>query len=182
MKVYLLIISLLVMSFISCTKNTGITVTKPESNLILSKMQSGTWQNATANGNTLTITGNNGYDGNYTFDSPVLAIGGVYKNDSAVGNSYILTVPMGPDLAVVEMNKEGKEAVDAILDVLDKEGGEAVIGNLINSIMQNGAANIDLSDADKILANTNLPKEKYEQIKNILIASSGGFKDGDIIN
>lgn len=181
MKVYLLIISLLVMSFISCTKNTGITVTKPESNLILSKMQSGTWQNATANGNTLTITGNNGYDGNYTFDSPVLAIGGVYKNDSAQ-DSYILTVPMGPDLAVVEMNKEGKEAVDAILDVLDYEGGEAVIGNLINSIMQNGAANIDLSDADKILANTNLSPEKYEQIKNTLIASSGGFTGGDIIN
>ena len=181
MKVYLLIISLLVMSFISCTKNTGITVTKPESNLILSKMQSGTWQNATANGNVLTITGNNGYDGNYTFDSPVLAIGGVYKNDSAQ-DSYILTVPMGPDLAVVEMNKDGKDAVDAILDVLDKEGGEAVIGNLINSIMQNGAANIDLSDADKILANTNLSPEKYEQIENTLIASSGGFTGGDIIN
>ena len=181
MKVYLLIISLLVMSFISCTKNTGITVTKPASDLILSKMQSGTWQNATANGNALTITGNNGYDGSYTFDSPVLGIGGVYKNDSAQ-DSYILTVPMGPDLAAIKVDQNGKDAVDAILDVLDDEGGEAVIGNLINTIMQNGAANIDLSDADKILANTNLSPEKYEQIKNILIASSGGFTGGDIIN
>ena len=182
MKVYLLIISLLVMSFISCTKNTGITVTKPGSDLILSKMQSGTWNEANVDGNTLTITGNSGYSGNYTFDSPVLGIGGVYKKDSASGNSYILTVPMGPDLAVINVDQNGKDAVDAILDVLDDEGGEAVIGNLINSIMQNGAANIDLSDADKILANTNLSPEKYEQIENILIASSGGFTGGDIIN
>ena len=181
MKVYLLIISLLVMSFISCTKNTGITVTKPGSDLILSKMQSGTWNEANVDGNTLTITGNSGYSGNYTFDSPVLGIGGVYKNDSDQ-DSYILTVPMGPDLAVINVNQKGKEAVDAILDVLDDEGGEAVIGNLINSIMQNGAANIDLSDADKILANTNFPKEKYEQIKNILTESSGGFKEGVVIN
>ncbi|WP_020004033.1 hypothetical protein [Brachyspira innocens] len=180
MKVYLLIISLLVMSFISCTKNTGITVTKPASDLILSKMQSGTWQNARADGNTLTITGSNGYDGSYTFDSPVLGIGGVYKND--IDGNYILTAPMGNELAVVTINQNGKEAVDAILDVLDDEGGEAVIGNLINTIMQNGAENIDLSDADKILANTNLPKEKYEQIKNILTASSGGFKEGVVIN
>ena len=180
MKVYLLIISSLVMSFISCTKNTGITVTKPESNLILSKMQSGNWANAKVNGNTLNITGVDGYNGNYTFDSPVLGIGGVYKND--IDGNYILTAPMGNELAVVTINQNGKEAVDAILDVLDDEGGEAVIGNLINTIMQNGAENIDLSDADKILANTNLPKEKYEQIKNILTESSGGFKDGDIIN
>lgn len=180
MKAYLLIISLLVMSFISCTKNTGITVTKPDSNLILSKMQSGTWQNAAANGTTLTITGNNGYDGSYTFDGPVLGIGGVYKNNT--DGSYILTAPMGADLAVVTINQNGKEAVDAILDVLDDDGGEAVIGNLINTIMQNGAENIDLSNADKILANTNLPVEKYEQIKSILTASSGGFTGGDIIN
>ena len=63
MKVYLLIISLLVMSFISCTKNTGITVTKPESNLILSKMQSGNWANAKVNGNSLNITGVDDYNG-----------------------------------------------------------------------------------------------------------------------
>ncbi|WP_300753739.1 hypothetical protein [uncultured Brachyspira sp.] len=181
MKVYLLTISLLVMSIISCTKNTGITVTKPGSDLVLSKMQSGDWQNAKADGNTLTITGNNGYDGNYTFDSPVLGIGGVYKKDDG-SSDYILTVPMGPDLAVVTLNQEGKKAVDAILDVLDDEGGEAVIGNLVNTVMQNGAENIDLSNADEILAGTNLPPEKYEEIKNILTASSGGFKDGDIIN
>ncbi|PCG20231.1 hypothetical protein [Brachyspira sp. G79] len=181
MKAYLLTISLLVMSIISCTKNTGITVTKPGSDLVLSKMQSGTWQNAKADGNTLTITGNNGYDGNYTFESPVLGIGGVYKDDSAE-NSYILAVPMGPDLAAIKVDQKGKDAVDAILNVLDDEGGEAVIGNLINNIMQNGAENIDLSDADKILANTNLPREKYEEVKSILTASSGGFMGGDIIN
>lgn len=180
MKVYLLIISLLVMSFISCTKNTGITVTKPGSDLILSKMQSGTWNEANVDGNTLTITGNSGYSGNYTFDSPVLGIGGVYKKDSS--SDYILTVPIGPDLAVVTLNQKGKEAVDAILDVLDDEGGEAVIGNLVNTVMQNGAENIDLSDADEILAGTNLPPEKYEEIKNILTESSGGFTGGDIIN
>lgn len=190
MKLYLTIIFLLVMSFVSCTKNTGITVTKPGADLILSKMQSGYWTGATVTegGNKLNISGSpNGSNGennngNYTFDSPVLGLGGVYKNDTPSGNGYdyILTAPVGPDLVVVQMNQQAKDAVDAVLDILDDAGGEAVIGNLVTEIMNTGGK-IDLSNADKILSNTNLPAGKYEEVKKILEASSNGFSNAETI-
>ncbi|MEI0699496.1 hypothetical protein R4K92_11260 [Brachyspira intermedia] len=182
MKLYLTIIFLLVMSFVSCTKNTGITVTKPGADLILSKMQSGNWNGVTVTGNSLGIQGSTSSDGNYTFDSPVLGLGGVYKDDTVSGNGYdyILTAPVGLDLVVVQMNQQAKDAVDAVLDILDDAGGEAVIGNLVTEIMNTGGK-IDLSNADKILSNTNLPAGKYEEVKKILEASSNGFSNAETI-
>lgn len=184
MKLYLTIIFLLVMSFVSCTKNTGITVTKPGADLILSKMQSGNWNGVTVTGNSLGIQGSTSSDGNYTFDSPVLGLGGVYKDDTVSGNGYdyILTAPVGPDLVVVKMNQDGKAAVDAILDILDDEGGESVIGNLIKEVAGSGG-NINLSDPEKILAGVNIPQEKLDQIKNILqtSANNNGFTDPETI-
>lgn len=179
MKLYLTTFLLLVMSLVSCTKNTGIVITKPGSDLILDKMNSGSWNGAQVSngGNNLNIsTGQN--VGDYTFESPVLGLGGVYKNDN--GTDYILTAPIGNELAVVNMNQEAKEAVDAVLDILDDAGGEAVIGNLISTVLEQ-KDNIDLSNPDKILADTNIPKEKYEEVKNILSNSANGFTKGEVI-
>ena len=161
----------------SCTKDYGVKVTKPGADLILSKMQSGNWAGASANGDKLSInTGNNA--GDYTFDSPVLGIGGIYKDSNG---KYIMAAPTGSELYVVEMDENAKKAVDAILDVLDDEGGEAVVGNLISSIMDKGAENIDLSNSDEILKGTNLSAEKKAEIENILKNSQGGFKNGEAI-
>lgn len=179
MKQYFIFILLSIMSLVSCTKNTGIIVTKPGSDLILDKMNSGTWAGAKAEGNNLNISVSTDYQGNYTFDSPVLGIGGIYKNDKG---GYILTAPIGSDLAVVGLTPEAKKAVDAVLDVLDDAGGEAVIGNLINTVIKEGADKIDLSNPDKILAGTNITMEKYEEVRSILERSQGGFKTGEIIN
>lgn len=179
MKQYFIFILLFIMSLVSCTKNTGIVVTKPGSDLILDKMNSGTWAGAKAEGNNLNISVSTDYQGNYTFDSPVLGIGGIYKNDKG---GYILTAPIGSDLAVVGLTPEAKKAVDAVLDVLDDAGGEAVIGNLINTVIKEGADKIDLSNPDKILAGTNITMEKYEEVRSILERSQGGFKTGEIIN
>ena len=177
MKQYVLFILLSIMSLVSCTKNTGIIVTKPGSDLILDKMNSGTWAGAKAEGNNLNILGGTEYNGDYTFESPVLGIGGIYKDINNNGN-YILTAPVGSDLAVVGLTQEAKEAVDAILDILDDAGGEAVIGNLISAVIDNGADKIDLSDSDKILAGTNLTPDKRAEVEAILKASSGGFSNG----
>lgn len=169
------IISIILM--ISCTKDFGVKVTKPGADLILSKMQSGNWAGASANGDKLSInTGNNA--GDYTFDSPVLGIGGIYKDSNG---KYIMAAPAGSELYVVEMDENAKKAVDAILDVLDDQGGEAVVGNLISSIMDKGAENIDLSNSDEILKGTNLSAEKKAEIENILKNSQGGFKNGEAI-
>ncbi|MCZ9892665.1 hypothetical protein OFR29_10290 [Brachyspira hyodysenteriae] len=147
---------------ISCTKDYGVKITKPGADLILSKMQSGNWQNATVNGNNLTLSSNSKNDENYTFEEPVLGIGGIYKDDK---DGYIMAAPAGNELYVVKMDADAKKAVDAILDVLDDEGGEAVVGNLISAVLDNGADKIDLSDSNKILAGTNLPPEKELKLK-----------------
>ena len=169
MKQYFIFILLSIMSLISCTKNTGIIVTKPGSDLVLAKMHSGNWNGAKADGNNLTITGGELNQGNYTFDSPVLGIGAMYEDGNG---QYLLSVPMGPDLVLVKVTQDGKNAIDAVLDVLDDAGGEAVIGNLVNVIVKDGADNIDLSNPDKILAGTNISMEKYEEVKNILMSSN----------
>lgn len=171
MKQYFIFILLSIMSLVSCTKNTGIVVTKPGSNLILDKMNSGTWGGAAVSdgGNRLDINNSqNGNEGSYTFDSSVLGIGAMYKDQNG---GYLLTVPMGPDLVVVKVDQSGKNAINAVLDVLDDAGGESVIGNLVNVVVKEGADNIDLSNPDKILAGINIPMEKYEEVKNILMSS-----------
>lgn len=162
---------------ISCTKDYGVKITKPGADLILSKMQSGNWQNATVNGNNLTLS-NSKNDGNYTFEEPVLGIGGIYKDDKG---GYIMAAPAGNELYVVKMDADAKKAVDAILDVLDDEGGEAVVGNLISAVLDNGADKIDLSDSNKILAGTNLPPEKRAEVEKILANSKGKFQGGEAI-
>ncbi|WPC37141.1 hypothetical protein PQQ32_09645 [Brachyspira hyodysenteriae] len=162
---------------ISCTKDYGVKITKPGADLILSKMQSGNWQNATVNGNNLTLS-NSKNDGNYTFEEPVLGIGGIYKDDKG---GYIMAAPAGNELYVVKMDEDAKKAVDAILDVLNDEGGEAVVGNLISAVLDSGADKIDLSDSNKILAGTNLPPDKRAEIESILKKSNGKFTNGEAI-
>lgn len=164
---------------ISCTKDYGVKITKPGADLILSKMQSGNWSGAAANGNKLEITGGKNNNGSYTFEEPVLGIGGIYKDDSNGG--YIMAAPAGDELYVVKMDEDAKKAVDAILDVLDDEGGEAVVGNLISAVLENGAEKIDLSNSDKILAGTNLPADKRAEIESILKKSNGKFINGEAI-
>ncbi|MEI0476600.1 hypothetical protein [Brachyspira pulli] len=179
MKTLSIILTISLLLITSCTKDYGVKITKPGADLILSKMQSGNWSGAKANGNNLTISGSSGnLNGDYTFEEPVLGIGGVYKDSNG---GYIMTAPVGDQLYVVKMDEDAKKAVDAILDVLDDEGGEAVVGNLISAVIDNGAENIDLSNADKILANTNFSPEKRAEIESILKNSNGKFTDGEAI-
>ena len=176
-KIFIILI-LTILSLNSCTKDFGVKVTKPGADLILSKMQSGNWAGATANGNKLTISDGGSLNGDYTFEEPVLGIGGIYKDSSG---KYIMTTPVGDTLYAMEMNADAKAAVDAILDILDDAGGEKVVGNLISAVIDNGADKIDLSDSDKILAGTNLTPEKKAEVEAILKASSGGFLNGQAI-
>ncbi|EKV57397.1 hypothetical protein [Brachyspira hampsonii] len=179
MKILSIISFISVILITSCTKDYGVKITKPGADLILSKMQSGNWAGAKADGNTLTISGSSGtLNGSYTFEEPILGIGGVYKDSNG---GYIMAAPSGNELYVVKMNEEAKKAVDAVLDVLDDDGGEAVVGNLISAIIDKGADKIDLSNSDEILKGTNLTADKKAEIENILKNSSGGFTAGEAI-
>lgn len=162
----------------SCTRDFGVKVTKPGADLILSKMQSGNWPGVTVNGDKLTIGGSSKNKGDYTFEEPVLGIGGIYKDSN--GN-YIMTAPTGDGLHVVKMNGDAKKAVDAILDIVDDEGGEAIVGNLLNTVVNSKDGNIDLTNTDEILKGTNLSPDKKAEIENILKKSNGGFTQGETI-
>ena len=185
----ILIISFLLL--ISCTKDFGTQITKPGADLILSKMQSGKWSGATASGNSLNISNGGSLNGDYTFEEPVLGIGGIYKDEEPVlgiggiykdnSGNYIMATPVGDTLYAIKMNAEAKAAVDTILDILDDAGGEAVVGNLISAVIDNGADKIDLSNSDKILAGTNLTPDKAAEVEAILKASANGFSSGEAI-
>ena len=178
MRKTFIILILAILSLNSCTKDFGVKITKPGADLILSKMQSGNWAGASASGNKLNISNGGALDGDYTFEEPVLGIGGIYKDSNG---KYIMTTPVGDTLYAMEMNQQAKEAVDAILDILDDAGGEAVIGNLISAVIDNGADKIDLSNSDKILEGTNLTPDKRAEVEAILKASSNGFSNGQAI-
>ena len=178
MRKTFIILILAILSLNSCTKDFGVKITKPGADLILSKMQSGNWAGASASGNKLNISNGGTLDGDYTFEEPVLGIGGIYKDSNG---KYIMTTPVGDTLYAMEMNQQAKEAVDAILDILDDAGGEAVIGNLISAVIDNGADKIDLSNSDKILEGTNLTPDKRAEVEAILKASSNGFSNGQAI-
>ncbi|ASJ21136.1 hypothetical protein [Brachyspira hampsonii] len=179
MKTLSIISVIFIVLIASCTKDYGVKVTKPGADLILSKMQSGNWAGVKADGNTLTISGSSGnLNGSYNFEEPVLGIGGIYKDSKG---EYIMAAPAGSELYVVKMTEDAKKAVDTILDVLDDEGGEAVVGNLISAIIDKGADKIDLSNSDEILKGTNLPADKKAEIENILKNSNGGFTAGEAI-
>ncbi len=178
MRKTFIILILSILSLNSCTKDFGVKITKPGADLILSKMQSGNWAGASASGNKLNIASGGSLDGDYTFEEPVLGIGGIYKDSNG---KYIMTTPVGDTLYAMEMNQKAKEAVDAILDILDDAGGEAVIGNLISAVIDNGADKIDLSNSDKILEGTNLTPDKRAEVEAILKASSNGFSNGQAI-
>ena len=179
-KVYLYIVFIVMIGIfaISCTKDYGVKVTQPGADFFLSKMQNGTWDGAKVSGTSLTITGgSDSLNGNYTFDSPILGVGGVYKGND---NKLIVAVP-GPDgLVVAETDEKGKEAIDAILGVVGEEGGEKVISNLVGQISSSNG-NIDLSDADKILAGTDLPPDKRAEVEAILQQSGDSFTGGQTI-
>lgn len=179
MKKISIILTFSFLLLISCTKDFGVKVTKPGADLILSKMQSGKWSGATASGNSLNISNGGSLNGDYTFEEPVLGIGGIYKDDSS--GKYIMATPVGDTLYAMEMDANAKAAVDSILDILDDAGGEKVVGNLISAVIDNGADKIDLSDSDKILAGTSLTPEKRAEIEKILQDSAGGFKNGQAI-
>lgn len=161
MKNIILIAIIILTFFISCRKST-LKITEPEPSFFLDKMKGGDYTNGndsfkvSDDGKNITIgSGNN--TNNYTFESDIMGIGGIYQD--ANSSNYIGVVPIGGSMYTVSMDKNEKEALTKIIDVVGKEDSLKVIEGL--SKVNGGKLN-----ADSITQNLN--PEKKAEVEDII--------------
>ena len=174
MKNIILIAIIILTFFISCRKST-LKITEPEPSFFLDKMKGGDYTNGndsfkvSNSGNNITI-GNGSNTTNYTFESDIMGIGGIYQD--ANSSNYIGVVPIGGSMHTVSMSKEQKEAVTKIMDVV----GEADSLKVVTEILSNG--NGGKLDTDSITQNLNPEKKaKVEDIIKQYGLDKNKFKD-----
>ena len=177
MKNIILIAIIILTFFISCRKST-LKITEPEPSFFLGKMKGGDYTNGDGNdsfkvsndGKNITI-GSGSNTNNYTFESDMMGIGGIYKD--ANSSNYVGVVPIGDSMHTVSMSKEQKEAVTKIMDVV----GEADSLKVVTEILSKG--NGGKLDADSITQN--LDDKKKAEVKKIIEESGlndkNKFKD-----
>lgn len=170
MKNIILIAIIILTFFISCRKST-LKITEPEPSFFLDKMKEGDYTNGndsfkvSDDGKNITIgSGNN--TNNYTFESDIMGIGGIYKD--ANSSNYVAVVPGGDSMYTVTMDKNEKEAVTKIIEVVGKEDSLKVIEGL-------SKVNGGKLDADSITQN--LDAKKKAEVEKIIKDSGLSGKD-----
>ena len=153
MKNIILIAIIILTFFISCRKST-LKITEPEPSFFLDKMKDGNYGgfNVSNGGNTVNI-GNT----NYTFESDIMGIGGIYKD--ANSSNYVGVVPIGGSMHTVTMNKNEKDALTKIIDVVGKEDSLKVI---------EGLSKVDGGKLDTEAITKNLDEKKKAEVKKII--------------
>ena len=167
MKNIILIAIIILTFFISCRKST-LKITEPGPSFFLGKMKDGNYGgfNVSNGGNTVNI-GNT----NYTFESDIMGIGGIYQDTNS--SNYVAVVPVGDSMYTVTMGKKEKEALTKIIDVVGKEDSLNVIKELSNG---NGGKldteaitkNLDdkkKAEVKKIIEDSGLDKNKFKDYK-----------------
>lgn len=172
MKNIILIAIIILTFFISCRKST-LKITEPEPSFFLDKMKGGDYTNGndsfkvSNDGKNITIGSNN-----YTFESDIMGIGGMYQ-DKTNSSNYVAVVPGGDSMYTVTMDKEQKEAVTKIIDVVGKENSLKVVTEILSK------GNGGKLDADSITQN--LDDKKKAEVKKIIEESGlndkNKFKD-----
>lgn len=170
MKNIILIAIIILTFFISCRKST-LKITEPEPSFFLDKMKGGDYTNGndsfevSNDGKNITIgSGNN--TNNYTFESDIMGIGGIYKD--ANSSNYVGVVPIGGSMHTVTMGKNEKEALTKIIEVVGKEDSLKVIEGL-------SKVNGGKLDADSITQN--LDAKKKAEVEKIIKDSGLSGKD-----
>lgn len=165
MKNIILIAIIILTFFISCRKST-LKITEPEPSFFLDKMKGGDYTNGndsfevSNDGKNITIgSGNN--TNNYTFESDIMGIGGIYQDTNS--SNYIGVFPIGDSMHTVSMSKEQKEAVTKIIDVV----GEADSLKVVKDILSNGGK----LDANSITQN--LDAKKKAEVEGIINGLNG---------
>lgn len=151
MKNIILIAIIILTFFISCRKST-LKITVPGPSFFLDKMKEGKYGGFEVKngGNTVNINGKD-----YTFESDIMGIGGIYKD--ANSSNYVGVVPVGDSMYTVSMDKNEKDALNEIVQVVGKENSGPVIQEILTN---NGKL-----DADSITKN--FPDKKNE-VENII--------------
>lgn len=152
MKNIILIAIIILTFFISCRKST-LKITEPEPSFFLDKMKDGNYDGFEVKngGNTVSI-GNT----NYTFESDIMGIVGIYQ-DKTNSSNYVGVFPIGDSMHTVSMDKNEKDALNEIVQVVGKENSGPVIQEILTN---NGKL-----DADSITKN--FPDKKNE-VENII--------------
>lgn len=179
MKNIILIAIIILTFFISCRKST-LKITEPGPSFFLDKMKGGDYTNGDGNdsfkvsddGKNITIGSGSNTTNNYTFESDIMGIGGIYQGNNS--SNYIGVFPFGDSMHTVSMGKEQKEAVTKIIDVV----GEADSLKVVTEILSNGnggkldteaiTKNLDdkkKAEVKKIIENSGLDKNKFKDYK-----------------
>ena len=178
MKNIILIAIIILTFFISCRKST-LKITEPEDSFFLDKMKGGDYTNGDGNdsfnvsngGKNITI-GNGSNTNNYTFESDIMGIGGIYQD--ANSTNYVAVVPAGDSMYTVTMDNKQKEAVTKIIDVVGKENSLKVVTEILSkgnggeldteAITKNLDAN-KKAEVEKIIKDSGLDKNKFKDYK-----------------
>lgn len=145
----IILIAIIILTFvISCRKST-LEVTKPGASFFLGKMKDGNYGGFEVGngGNTVKFNGKD-----YTFDSDIIGIGGIYTNSS----DYVAVVPVGDSMHTITMDKNEKDALNDIVKVVGKENSGPVIQEILTN---NGKL-----DAEAITKNFPDKKTEVEDI------------------
>lgn len=171
MKNIILIAIIILTFFISCRKST-LKITEPGPSFFLDKMKGGDYTNGTNSfevkngGNTVNIDGKD-----YTFESDIMGIGGIYQDKSNSSN-YVAVVPVGDSMYTVTMDKNEKDALNDIVKVVGKENSGPVIKEILTNngkldaeaITKNLDAN-KKAEVEKIIKDSGLDKNKFGDYK-----------------
>lgn len=141
---------------ISCTVS-KLEITKPDSSFFLSKMKDFGDLKSSNGGQTISIKGTN-----YTFEKPIAGLGGVYKGTNEKGeDNYMIVVPAGEEAHTVIVEKEDKETLDKIIDIV----GEENVGGLVGALTTEEGFK-DQTSIDNIKAN--LPEDKQKELQDLI--------------
>lgn len=160
MKNIILIAIIILTFFISCRKST-LEVILPN---FFSKMKDGNYGGFEVKngGNNITI-GSGSNTNNYTFESDIMGIVGIYQ-DKTNSSNYVAVVPIGDTMHTVTMDNKQKEALTQILEVVGEENSLNVIKELSNG---NGGK----LDANSITQN--LDDKKKAEVETIINGLNG---------
>lgn len=154
MKFSKILITIFILTLaISCTVS-KLEITKPDSSFFLSKMTGWSGLDVKDGGKTITI----GSD-NYTFEKPIAGLGGVYKD--ATGSDYMIVVPVGEEAHTVTIEKDEKETLDKIIDIVGEENVGGFVGALTTEEGFKDQTNIDN-------LKSNLPEDKQKELQDLI--------------
>ena len=170
MKNIILIAIIILTFFISCRKST-LKITEPGPSFFLDKMKGGDYTNGDGkdsfkvsnDGKNITIGSGSNTTNNYTFESDIMGIGGIYQDTNS--SNYIGVFPFGDSMHTVSMSKEQKEALTKIIDVV----GEADSLKVVTEILSKG--NGGKLDTEAITKN--LDANKKAEVETIINGLNG---------